>query len=318
MLNRKTIAVVVPSHNEEKMIGKVIETMPVFVDIIILVDDDSSDRTIEIAKKVAKSSKRKLDLVILKQNRGVGGAIAAGYRRAVVLKMDATAVMAGDAQMDPKELRDLCLPIVKNEADYVKGNRLAYGQAWQMIPKVRYLGNSVLSLLTKIASGYWWVADSQTGYTVTALKTLKEVNLGNLYKRYGFPNDMLVHLNLIRARVQEVPIKPIYYVGGKSGIRLWKVVPTISWLLFRRFFWRLKKEYVIENFHPLVFFYFFAICLFITNIWLFIRLIYLWILNGKIPPMNALALMFCLVMLGQFLFFAMWLDMDYNKDLRVR
>ena len=242
MIKNKKIAVVIPAHNEEKMIGKVIETMPNFVDLIIVIDDASTDKTVKKASDAAKKFKKKTEIVVNKKNKGVGGAIVIGYYMAIAKKMDCTAVMAGDAQMDPAELKDIVLPIINNEAEYVKGNRLIHGKAWQMIPKVRYLGNSVLSLLTKISSGYWQVADSQTGYAAISLKALKEMDLGNLYKSYGFPNDMLVHLNLIRARIKEIPIKPVYYQNGKSGIRIWKVIPTISWLLIRRFFWRLKKK----------------------------------------------------------------------------
>src|SRR3990172_7039118 len=265
------------------MISKVIETMPDFVDLIIVVDDFSQDRTIQMAEKASSSYKKKLKTIQSSVNQGVGASIVAGYREAIRLKMDIVAVMAGDGQMNPLELKDIVGPIIKNEAEYVKGNRLIYGQAWKKIPRVRYLGNSILSLLTKAASGYWHVADSQTGYTAISLQTLNSINLDNLYKRYGFPNDMLVHLNIIRARIKEIPIKPIYNIGGKSGIRIWRVIPTISWLLTRRFFWRLKVKYIIEDFHPLVFFYLFSFFLMGASLFLLIRMIYLWNLYGKIP-----------------------------------
>ena len=99
-----------------------------------------------------------------------------------------------------------------------------------MIPRHRYLGNAVLSLLTKVASGYWHVADSQSGYTAVNLDTLEKLDLERIYPRYGFPNDMLVHLNIVNARVRDFPSRPVYGVGERSGIRLWKVVPSISWL----------------------------------------------------------------------------------------
>lgn len=318
ILNHKKVCLVIPAYQEKKLIGQVIKTTPKFVDLIIVVDDKSTDNTAKVAKVAATSAKKKLIVVSHKVNKGVGASIVSGFKKAIELNYDVVAVMDGDAQMAPDELEYLCVPVVKNHADYVKGNRLIYRQAWNKIPKIRYLGNSFLSLLTKIASGYWHVADSQAGYKAVSVEILKKMNLDNLYNRYGFHNDLLIQLNVVRARVKEIMIKPIYNVGEKSQIRLWKVIPTISWLLLRRFFWRLKVKYIIEDFHPLIFFYFFSICLFITNIWLFIRLIYLWVQNGKIPPINALALMFCLIMLGQFLFFAMWLDMDYNKDLKVK
>lgn len=318
MLNKQTIAVVIPAHNEAKRIGEVIKTMPLFVDDIIVVDDASADNTISEALKAAKKKKVKLTLVKHTTNQGVGAAIVSGYARALKTSARAIAVMAGDAQMDPTELKKMVMPIIKKEADYTKGNRLIHNQAWKMIPKVRYLGNAVLSMLTKIASGYWHVADSQTGYTVISKEVLSRIALGNLYKRYGFPNDLLVHLNIAQARVKEVPIEPIYHVDGKSGIRLWKVIPTISWLLMKRFFWRLKVKYIIQDFHPLIFFYIAAFLLIFINLFLLYRLIEIFMRTGVIPSINALALVFCILMSTQFTFFAMWMDMDYNKDLKVK
>ena len=113
----------------------------------------------------------------------------------------------------------------------------------------------MLSLLTKIASGYWHVADSQAGYTALSLSALDRLDLERIYRRYGFPNDMLVHLNVISARVRDVPSRPIYGVGERSGIKIHAVAPRIAWLLFKGFWWRMKEKYVIRDFHPLVFFY---------------------------------------------------------------
>ena len=165
--------------------------------------------------------------------------------------------MAGDNQMDPDELEHLALPVARGEVDYAKANRLFTGSAWRLIPRNRYLGNAVLSLLTKIASGYWHVADSQAGYTVDLAAACCELlDLDRIYTRYGFPNDMLVHLNVWNARVRDFPSRPIYGVGERSGIKIRSVVPRISWLLWKGFFWRMREKYVIRDFHPLVFFYF--------------------------------------------------------------
>jgi len=185
-----------------------------------------------------------------------------------------------------------------------------------MIPRVRYMGNSILSLLTKIVSGYWHVADSQTGYLGISKKYLEILPLDKIYKGYGFENDMLIHLNVFRARVKEIPIKPICNIGEQSGMRLWKVVPALSWLLFKRFFWRLNEKYIIEDFHPLVFFYFSSFLLGLASVLLFIRMIYRLVLTSNLPPMNTLLFVFCVIMAFQFLFFAMWFDMDYNKELK--
>ena len=167
------------------------------------------------------------------RNRGVGAAILTGYRRALEERIDVTCVMAADNQMDPADLQAIAEPVARGDVDYAKANRLFTGQAWQLIPKHRYLGNAVLSLLTKIASGYWHVADSQSGYTAIGLETLERLDLDRIYPRYGFPNDMLVHLNVVNARVRDVPSRPVYGVGERSGIKLHSVVPKISWLLVK-------------------------------------------------------------------------------------
>ena len=114
--------------------------------------------------------------------------------------------MAADNQMDPDDLETLVAPVARGEVDYAKANRLFTGQAWELIPRTRYLGNAVLSLLTKIASGYWHVADSQSGYTAISLEMLELLDLDRIYPRYGFPNDMLVHLNVWNARVRDYPV----------------------------------------------------------------------------------------------------------------
>jgi len=316
MYQNKTVAVVVPAYNEELLIGRVIETMPDFVDWILIVDDCSRDRTAEIVEGYCRQGVRTIELLRHTTNQGVGGAIMTGYRRAAALQADATVVMAGDAQMDPGDLPALLDPIVTGACDYTKGNRLFTGDSWKVIPKKRYIGNSVLSLLTKIASGYWHVADSQSGYTAVALNVLQTLDLDVVYKRYGMPNDFLVRLNVYGFRVRDVTIRPVYNIGEKSGIRIGKVMFTLSFLLLRLFFWRLKERYVIRDFHPLVFFYGFAFFLFVIDIPLCARLAWVWFETGIIPPLNFLSSLFVTTMGFLFLLFAMWFDMDYNKSLR--
>jgi glycosyltransferase involved in cell wall biosynthesis len=159
MYKDQKICVVVPAYNEETQIIRTVSTMPEFVDHIVVVDDCSKDRTCEVLKELQKTYKT-LVLINHDVNQGVGGAIATGYKWAKEHKIDVTVVMAGDAQMSPDDLPAILDPVVNNEVDYSKGNRLFTGEAYKKIPKVRYFGNSMLSLLTKIASGYWHVADS--------------------------------------------------------------------------------------------------------------------------------------------------------------
>ena len=256
MLDGKRVAVVVPAFDEERLVGETLRGIPEFVDRVFVVDDASRDGT---AAAVEAVDDPRVDLSRHDRNSGVGAAIATGYRRALEEAIDVTCVMAADNQMDPAELEALVEPVARGELEYAKANRLVSGEAWKVIPRTRYLGNAVLSLLTKIASGYWHVADSQAGYTALSLDALRRLDLDRLYPRYGFPNDMLVHLNVQNARVRDVPSRPIYDVGEQSGIKLRSVVPRISWLLFKAFWWRMGQKYVIRDFHPLVFFYAFGV-----------------------------------------------------------
>ncbi|MGD8892615.1 MAG: glycosyltransferase family 2 protein [Desulfobacterales bacterium] len=316
MYKEKTVAVVVPAYNEEQLIVKTITSIPELADRIIVVNDASTDRTGEIVEEMAKEDSRIFQMEH-NVNQGVGGAIITGYKRARDLEMDITVVMAGDAQMDPKDFVNIIEPVAAGTADYTKGNRLFYGDAWNMIPHHRYLGNSFLSLMTKIASGYWHIADSQSGYTAISLLALRRVKLDKIYKRYGMPNDLLIKLNQHDFSVKDVHIRPVYNVGEKSGIRLAQVIPKITWLLFKGFWQRLFKKYVIKDFHPLIFFYMLSFFLLTVSIPLAIRLFYIWALRGDIPDMNAMALVFSLISGLQTLFFGMWFDMEYNKTLNV-
>jgi glycosyltransferase involved in cell wall biosynthesis len=308
----KQVAVVVPAYNEEGLVASTVSTIPGFVDKIYVVDDGSTDATVERAQGADK----RVDIISHEKNQGVGAAIVSGYRRAAADSYDVTCVMAADGQMDPDDLEMLVRAVASGECDYAKANRLFTGQAWQLIPRTRYLGNAVLSFLTKIASGYWHVADSQSGYTAVNLETLKLLDLDRIYKRYGFPNDLLVHLNVWNRRVRDYPSRPIYGVGERSGIRLRKVVPRISWLLLKGFFWRMGQKYVIRDFHPLILFYMLGIVLFGAGFLLGVAEVALRIAGNQITSAT-IVLVALLVISGlQLLLFAMWFDMESNKDLR--
>ncbi len=315
MYENHSIAVVVPAYNEETQIGKVIETMPELVDKIIIVDDLSGDKTSETVQSYIGKEDR-IILILHEVNQGVGGAIATGYKWARDNDMDIAVVMAGDGQMDPDDLPALLDPVVHDGVDYTKGNRLVTGEAFKVIPKVRYFGNSMLSLLTKIASGYWHVADSQTGYTAINKEALHKINWDEMFKRYGQPNDLLVKLNVLNFRVRDVPIRPVYNIGEKSGLKPLRAIYSIGSLVFRLWLWRLKEKYIIRDFHPLIFFYFMGVMLLLFGSILSVRMVYYWIGTGEIPELNALTSMFAFTLGFQSVFFAMWFDMEANKHLR--
>jgi glycosyltransferase involved in cell wall biosynthesis len=365
MLKNKTVAVVVPCYNEEQQIGMVIDSMPDFVDRIIIVNDLSKDNTASVVEsyiekykysgsplpkpkaKLKKTRFNRAELVLEQQNitelsyftdfevikdeendtskvilinhlqnGGVGAAIATGYKWAKDHCIDCTAVMAGDGQMDPDELESLCLPVIEENIDYVKGNRLIHRSALLVIPKVRYFGNSVLSILTKIASGYWHVSDTQTGYTAISLRALNAIRLHDIFKRYGMPNDMLVKLNIAMCSLKEVEIKPVYDVGEKSKMKIHKVIPTISMLLLKLFFKRLWFKYLFRDFHPLFLLYHFTFLIILINIPLGLSIGYSYFVDGSsISPQALIAFLFFFISGFQSLLFAMWMDIQDNERL---
>jgi len=316
MYKDKTVCVVVPAFNEERLIEQVVGTVPSFVDHIVVVDDASTDGTYTAVKSLQEEQGDRLVLFHHDSNQGVGGARVTGFKWALGQGTDVIATMDADGQMDPSSLEALVEPVADGVVDYAKGNRLFSGEAWQRTPKLRYLGNAVLSLLTKIASGYWHIADSQTGYTAINRRMLQLVNWDAAYKRYGCPNDYLVRLNVLGARVRDVPIDAIYDSGQRSSMKVHRVIPRIAWLLAKLFVWRLWQKYVIRDFHPLVFFYLFGLVNTIVSLFLFCRLIVLWCRQGNAPALTALALGIFSMMAVLFTVFAMWFDMEENRHLR--
>lgn len=317
MYREKSICVVVPAYNEEKLIGQTLGSIPAYVDHIVVVDDASSDDTAKIVDQIGAQDPR-VELIRYPQNRGVGAAIATGYIWCREREIDVAVVMAGDAQMDPDDLPKLLDPVVEDRTDYAKGNRLVSGEAWKKIPSHRYLGNMVLTFLTKIASGYWHVTDSQCGYTALNKKALQLLPLEEIYPRYGMPNDFLVMLNIYNMRVADYSVNPIYGIGERSDLRIGSIIFTLSFLMLRLFVRRMVQKYIIRDFHPLILFYAFGAALLLVDIPLTIRLFARWSAGGSIPPINALSILFCTFLGFQSLLFAMLFDMEANRELKGR
>jgi glycosyltransferase involved in cell wall biosynthesis len=315
MYRNKKVCVVVPAYNEELLIGRTIQVIPDFIDHIVVVDDGSKDRTPEIVKKI-ESENNRVYFVRHEKNLGVGAAISTGYLWCKENDIDIAVVMAGDNQMDPANLPEILNPVVDNEADYTKGNRLVTGEAWKKIPHIRYLGNSALTFMTKIASGYWHVTDSQSGYTAMNKRALNLLPVEDIYPKFGMPNDLLITLNIYDMRVMDVPVNPVYGIGEKSDIKIHRVMFSIFFLLIRAFIRRMVQKYIIRDFHPLILFYTFGIFLLFIDIPLIIRLFAQWNSAGSIPPINALAILFCTFTGLQSLLFGMLFDMEANRELK--
>jgi glycosyltransferase involved in cell wall biosynthesis len=357
MYRDHTIGVVVPAYNEEGFVGEVIDTMPEYVDRAYVIDDCSTDgtwdeicehaenandraRTREAVQvdenlesvTVGEPSSEEAETIQMdgglvfdprvvpiqhEENRGVGGAIKTGYQRALDDEVDITAVMGGDGQMDPDILHKFLDPIVEDEADYAKGNRLLYKEYRKGMSRWRFFGNSILTFLTKISSGYWKTMDPQNGYTAISYYALENVGIGAMYEYYGYCNDLLVKLNAKGMRVADVAM-PAVYGDEESSIKYRTYIRKVSGMLLKNFFWRLKTKYMILDFHPLALFYVFGMSTSVLGI-----LGGSWALNLKFNhgfslfvPATASLLVFMLGIL--FVMFAMLFDMQVNQDKEVQ
>jgi glycosyltransferase involved in cell wall biosynthesis len=301
---------VLPVRNKQKSGNKYYA-----VEDLLLKINEEEKKFFPDSEIIQENNDSRLILINLKNNSGVGAAIAIGYKWAKDNNIDCAAVMAGDGQMDPDELESICSPVVFESIDYVKGDRLSHPSASVFIPRARYIGNSILSILTKIASGYWHVTDTQTGYTAISNKALNSIKLYKIYPRYGMPNDMLVKLNVANCTLREVDIKPVYYIGEKSKMKVFKVIPKISFLLFKSFFKRIWTKYFIKSFHPLFILYHLGFLLLVLAIPYGIKLLTRAIDGIEANPLTALAFAFLAIIGFQSVLFAMWMDIQDNERL---
>jgi dolichol-phosphate mannosyltransferase len=233
------VVVVVPAYDERPRIARVLGSMPAFVDHVVVVDDASRDGTADAARAAGDA---RVEVLVHAENRGVGAAIVTGYRRALEwtrAPFDAIAVMAGDGQMDPRDLESVLAPIVNGRAGYVKGNRFPWPGVRRTMPLPRWVAGQVLSRLTSSAIGVA-VHDSQCGYTALSQKACASLDLGALWPGYGYPNDLLGQLARRRVAIAEVPVRPVY-ADEVSRLRP-RHVWTVLWLVGRA--WVLSRARV--------------------------------------------------------------------------
>jgi glycosyltransferase involved in cell wall biosynthesis len=240
MIQGKRIVVVVPAYNEARLVGRVIAAMPAFVDEVVVVDDGSADGTAEEAWRAGAARTGPVVVVRHPRNAGVGAAIRTGYRVALAQGADVVAVMAGDGQMDPRDLERVVGPVVRGEADYAKGDRLGARAKPPGMPLVRYLGIEALTVLTRVAAGYGELRDSQSGYTAIGAAALRRLPLSRLHPGYGYPNHLLILLAATGCRVVDVPVRSVYGVGEVSRLRPWRVAPRLAALLCAGYVWRVR------------------------------------------------------------------------------
>jgi len=310
MYKGNKIAVVVPAYNEQLLISETLEGIPAFVDFIFVINDASEDNTLQQIESRKKKDNR-VTIIDHDINKGLGQSLIDGYLASRNSDAEITAVMAGDNQMHPDDLPLLLDKIIEEDFDYVKGNRLLHHDINKM-PRYRLIGNSILTILTKFATGYYALMDPQCGYTAIRNEALHYIPIQNMTRGYGYNADILCMMNIHAFKVTDCQVRPVYD-REQSKIKLWKYIPKVSWLLIRLFFRRLWGRYIIRDFHPLVLFYLFAFFNTIVIIAPFtVRFLYMYMNYNELPRTTFTILTFTFMITFQSILFAIWMDMDYN------
>ncbi|MFA5060537.1 MAG: glycosyltransferase family 2 protein [Candidatus Omnitrophota bacterium] len=314
MYRNKKISIVIPAYNEEKLIKPTLEHIPPLIDKIYVIDDASTDGMTAIVKEIARKDSR-VELISHPKNEGPGQAIITGYLRSSKDGFDITVVVGGDFQMPLEQVEQFLDPLIDGQADYAKGNRfLLWDITREQMPRIRILGNIIITGLTKIASGYYKVMDVVDGYTAITKRAIETINWDNAWKKYGYPMDFLIRLNAYGFRVKDIARTPIYLKGERqSQIKGFRYALKTSPMLIRGFIWRMLFKYVYRDFHPLVFFFFCGLVFLPLGLLFGLYLIYLSLAGIGVSGPKAI-LCALLVLTGlQFVLFGMWFDMEASK-----
>jgi len=314
MYRGKRISLVIPVYNEQRLIKPTLENVPDCIDKIYVIDDCSTDNTRNVVLECCKNNE-KIELISHEKNVGPGGGIITGYLRSSADNYDITVAVGGDYQMPLEVVTDFLDPLIDKKADYAKGNRfLTYSYELKNMPKIRLFANSLISMLTKIASGYYKIFDAVDGYTAITKTAIDLVDWKKAWKGYGYPMNFLILLNIYGLKVIDIPRRAIYLPGERqSQIKGFNYFLKVSPMLLKCFFIRLIEKYILRDFHPLVFMYFMAIillpCGFIVGLWI----IYSKLTGGGVTGATAILSALMIITGFQSLFYAMLFDMKESE-----
>ena len=238
------VHVVIPAYKVTDHILELLARIGPEIEKIIVVDDACPDGSGALVRKSSKD--KRVEVIIQSVNGGVGSAVVTGYKRALELGADVVVKLDGDGQMHPEDINKLLIPIQLGEADYTKGNRFDSLDELYNMPKVRIFGNAVLSLWSKLSSGYWSVTDPTNGFTAIHRVALEKIHLSKLSKRFFFESDMLFRLNLAGAVVEDVPL-PARYSNEKSNLKISKTLVEFPWKHTRNLFKRVFYRYYLRE-----------------------------------------------------------------------
>lgn len=240
------IAVIIPSYKVKNHILDVLAAINSEISLIYVVDDACPDNSGNFVKE--NTTDPRIKIIYHDKNKGVGGAVLSGYKQAIADGATIIVKLDGDGQMNPDYISKLILPIKKGEADYTKGNRFYDIEKLLIMPRIRLIGNSCLSLINKIVNGYWNIVDPTNGFTAIHIDALKLIPLHKIDNRYFFESDMLFRLSVLRAVVKDVPI-PAFYGSEESNLRIGKVLWEFPLKYMNRFFKRFFYNYLLRDFN---------------------------------------------------------------------
>ena len=239
-----TIAVVIPSYRVTRHILDVIAGIGPEVSRIYVVDDKCPDGSGKLVSE--KCTDDRVRVIEHAENQGVGGAVMSGYQAAIAEGIDVIVKVDGDGQMDPTLIPDFIAPILSGEADYTKGNRFFDLEEIRSMPPMRLFGNAVLSLMTKLSSGYWDLFDPTNGFTAIHADAARHLPFKKISRRYFFETDMLFRLNTINAKVVDIPMDASY--GDEvSNLKISKIITEFLLKHGRNFFKRIFYNYYLRN-----------------------------------------------------------------------
>ena len=242
----KVISVVIPAYKVSQNLKDVLGRIGDEIHHIIVVDDCCPVGSGEIAREVSQKDSR-VRVIFNRENLGVGGSVKAGYVLAMELGSDIVIKVDGDGQMNPEDIPELIKPILAGTANYTKGNRFYDVEAIVAMPKIRIIGNLILSFMSKLSTGYWMMFDPNNGFTAIDGKTLKKIRLDKIDNRYFFESDMLFRLNLLRAKLKDVPL-PAIYGNEVSNLSVTKSLFEFLYKHNRNFWKRISYSYFLREF----------------------------------------------------------------------
>ena len=311
MYRNLKVAAILPCYNEEKLIGKTIETLPDFVDEIIAVDDKSKDGTWKVIQKIAKVNKR-VRAIHHTDNTGIGGAYVSGFEYAIQNNVDLIFTMAGDAQCNQDYMSNMADSLLDNDVDYVKANRFVHLEELKQMPRFRRIGNTFITILTKFATGYYTIFDSQNGYGVFKRKTLENLPFEHIGRRYDYENTLLIALAIMNAKVRDEAV-PAIYGDEESTIPVLRTSLRALSVVWKGFWKRIYYKYILVNFHPIALFLILSIFLSLIGIGFAFFILIDKIINDASPTTGSVMLAVLPLILG-FQLFLTSITMDMNNE----